>query len=45
LNGEFTIKKIANTIAATKAGHLKIFCKAIEIIIVATGKAKNINKM
>ena len=40
-----TIKNIAKIIAATRGGHFKIFCKAIDIIIVAIGKAKNISKM
>jgi hypothetical protein len=39
-----TIKKIAKIIAETKGGHFKIFCNAIETIIVAIGKAKNISK-
>ena len=42
---QVTIKKIANIIAATNAGHFSIFCNAIEIIIVAIGKAKNISKV
>ena len=41
----FTIKNIANIIPATKNGHLKIFCSAIDIIITAIGKAKNISKV
>ena len=40
-----TIKNIANIIPATKNGHLKIFCSAIDIIITAIGKAKNISKV
>lgn len=40
-----TIRNIANIIAATKNGHLKIFCSAIDIIITAIGKAKNISKV
>jgi len=40
-----TTKNIANIIAATKNGHLKIFCNAIDIIITAIGKAKNISKV
>ena len=40
-----TIKNIANIIAATKNGHLKIFCSAIDIIITAIGKAKTISKV
>ena len=40
-----TIKNIANIIAATKNGHLKIFCNAIDIIITAIGKAKNISNL
>ena len=40
-----TIKNITKIIAATKIGHLKIFCNAIDIIIVASGKAKNISKI
>ena len=39
-----TIKKIAKIVAETKGGHFKIFCNAIETIIVAIGKAKNISK-
>ena len=39
-----TIKNIAKIIAATRGGHFKIFCKAIDIIIVAIGKAKNTSK-
>ena len=39
------IKNAANIIAATKNGHLKIFCSAIDIIITAIGKAKNISKV
>ena len=31
------IKNAANIIAATKNGHLKIFCSAIDIIITAIG--------
>lgn len=37
------IRNIANIIAATKIGLLKIFCNAIDTIITAIGKAKNIN--
>lgn len=37
-------KNIANIILATKKGQLKIFCNAIDIIITAIGKAKNISK-
>lgn len=40
-----TIRNAANIIAATKNGHLKIFCNAIDIIITAIGKAKNISKV
>ena len=40
-----TIKKIAKNVAATKIGHFKIFCKTIASIIVATGSAKNSNKI
>ena len=36
-------KNIANIIAATKKGLLNIFCNAIDIIITAIGKAKNIS--
>ena len=39
------IRNAANIIAATKNGHLKIFCSAIDIIITAIGKAKNISKV
>ena len=39
------IRNAANIIAATKNGHLKIFCNAIDIIITAIGKAKNISKV
>ena len=35
-----TIKNIANITAATNGGHFRIFCNAIDIIIVAIGKAK-----
>ena len=38
-----TIKNIANIIAATKNGHLKIFCSAIDTMITAIGIAKNIS--
>ena len=34
------IRNAANIIAATKNGHLNIFCNAIDIIITAIGKAK-----
>ena len=34
-------KNIANIIDATKNGHLRIFCSAIDTIITAIGKAKN----
>ena len=37
------IRNAANIIPATKNGHLKIFCSAIDIIITAIGKAKNIS--
>ena len=40
-----TIKKIAKIIAETKGGHFRIFCNAIETIIVAIGKAKNISNV
>lgn len=40
-----TIRNAANIIPATKNGHLKIFCSAIDIIITAIGKAKNISKV
>ena len=36
-----TTKNIANIIDATKNGHLRIFCSAIDTIITAIGKAKN----
>ena len=39
------IRNAANIIPATKNGHLKIFCSAIDIIITAIGKAKNISKV
>ena len=38
-----TTKNIANIIAATKIGHLKIFCSAIDTMITAIGIAKNIS--
>ena len=40
-----TIKKIAKKVADTKKGDLSIFCKTTDKIIVATGMAKNINKL
>ena len=40
-----TIKNIAKIIADTKKGHFKIFCNAIDHIIVANGRAKNISKI
>ena len=39
------IRNAANIIPATKNGHLKIFCSAIDIIITAIGKAKTISKV
>ena len=39
------IRNAANIIPATKNGHLKIFCSAIDIIITAIGNAKNISKV
>ena len=40
-----TIKKIAKNVADTNNGLFIIFCKTIASIIVATGNAKNINKV
>ncbi|MDO4975114.1 MAG: hypothetical protein Q4E61_02200 [Alphaproteobacteria bacterium] len=40
-----TIKKIAKNVAATNIGDCNSFCKTIDNIIVATGIAKNINKL
>lgn len=39
------IKKIANAVAATNIGDCSNLCKTIEKIIVATGIAKNINRL
>lgn len=39
------IKKIAKKVAATNIGDCNIFWSTIERIIVATGIAKNINKL
>ena len=39
------IKKMAKNVAATSIGDCNIFCRTIERIIVATGIAKNINKV
>ena len=40
-----TIKNIENIIPATKNGHFRIFCNAIEIMITAIGIAKYNNKI
>lgn len=40
-----TIRKIAKITPATRIGHFKIFCKTIEIMITAIGKAKNSNNI
>ena len=37
-------RPITNIIDATNIGFFKIFCKAIDIIITASGNAKNISK-
>ena len=39
------IRYIANVVIATKIGHFNIFCAVIDNKIVATGKAKKINKL
>ena len=39
------IRKTAKKVAATNNGQFKILCKTIDKIIVATGIAKNINKI
>ena len=36
-----TIKNIAKKVAATSHGHLSIFCRTIDNIIIASGIAKN----
>ena len=40
-----TIKYIAKNVIATKIGHFNILCNTIASNIVATGRAKNNNKV
>ena len=44
-NANVITKKMAKNVAATKSGFFNTFCNTIANITVATGKAKNINKV